>query len=174
MAAAAHTAGMLAGSALTGLALVGLAHLLGPLPDSALAAICLAAAVALVAQTRVAVPLPGSRWMVPREWARFGTTGYAALFGLALGTGVATLLPSPAFYAVLAAGLAAPAWWQAVVLLLGFGAARAGLVPLLTARSVRRRLPPPLDSDRLREAMARLGFLEVALLACLAVEAIHR
>src|SRR5690349_12610895 len=103
-AAAAHTAAILAGSAFVATVLVLTARTAGALPPAAVAAVCLAAATAVATGVRV----PGSRWMVPREWARFGAAGHAACFGFALGTGVMTLLPSAAFYALLAAAEAAP------------------------------------------------------------------
>ena len=172
-AATAHTVALWGGSLLTAAALVSLAHVAGPLPSPALAAVCLSAAALLVVEALLPLRVPGSSWMVPREWARFGTTRYAALFGLALGTGVATALPSPALYALLAAVEAAPRWWQAVALMLTFGAARAAMAPLLTARSARRGVHPSLGLDRLRDSMARLGIVEIALLGALAAELLH-
>jgi hypothetical protein len=170
VAATAHSLALLSGSLLTAVVLVAMAGLAGPLPLPAVAAVCLASAVLLVLQAVVPLRLPGSRWMVPREWARFGTPSYAALFGFALGTGVITALPSPALYALLAMVEAAPRWWQAVGLMLVFGLARGAMVPLLTARSARRGVHPSLGIDRLRATMARLGVVEIVLLVALGVE----
>jgi len=170
VAATAHSLALLCGSLLTAIVLVAVAGLAGPLPLPAVAAVCLASAVLLALQAVVPLRLPGSHWMVPREWARFGTTRYAALFGFALGTGVVTALPSPALYALLAMVEAAPRWWQAVGLMVVFGLARGAMVPLLTVRSARRGVHPSVGSDRLRDTMARLGVVEIVLLAALGVE----
>jgi hypothetical protein len=105
-----------------------------------------------------------------RGWARFGRVGYAALFGFALGTGVLTVVPSAALYALLALAWSAPAWWQTYALVLAFASARAAMVPLLTARSMRTRVHPGLHSDRLRDAMARVGAVEATLAVLLALE----
>ena len=164
-AAAAHTVALLAGSAAVAAALVLSARVAAHLPAHGLAVVCALAAVAVAAR----VPVPGSRWMVPREWARIGTVAYSAAFGLALGTGVMTLLPSAALYALLAAAQAAPAAWQAFALLLCFAAARAALVVFLTARSAGGRLHPVAGLDRLRDRMAGLDVAEIVLLAGLSV-----
>jgi len=165
-AATAHTVALLAGSATVAAVLVLSAHLAGHLSAHGAALACGLAATAVAAR----VPVPGSRWMVPRQWARMGTTAYAACFGAVLGTGVVTLLPSAALYALLAVAQAATVWWQAFALLLGFGAARAALVILLTARSASRRLHPVVGLDALRDRMARLDSVEVALLAALSAQ----
>lgn len=168
VAAVAHTVATLAGAALTASALLLLRRVAGPVPSAAVAVVCIAAAVAMVAGVRV----PGSRWMVPREWARFGTTGHAALFGFSLGTGVATLLPSAAMYALLVAAASAPSTGQSYAVMLTFAAARGLMVPLLTARSARLGVHPAVGIDRLRDAMARLGSVEVVLLVALAMASV--
>lgn len=165
-AAAAHTAAMLAGSAFVASLLAIAASAAGALPPIAVAVVCLGAAVAVATR----LPVPGSHWMVPREWARLGAAGHAACFGFALGTGVATLLPSAAFYALLAAAEAAPSRLQTYALLLTFGAARSVMVAVLTARSVHRGVHPVAGIDRLRDAMARLGGAEAVLLTTLGIE----
>ncbi len=172
VAAAAHTAAMLLGAAATASLLVAVNRALGAMPAAAVATICAcsAAAIALQAVLHLRMAPPGSRWMVPRQWARFGTTAYAACFGFALGTGVMTLLPSAALYALLALAESAPRWWQSYVIMVTFAAARGVMVPLLTTRSIRRGLHPSVGGDRLRDNMARLGVVETVLLAALAME----
>jgi hypothetical protein len=168
--AVAHVAAMLAGSALTAGVLAATARLLGPLPAGAVGAVCLLAAVALLGDPWLR--LPGSHWVVPRSWARFGHTGHAALFGLALGSGVATLLPSAGWYALLAVAQASPPWWTTFAVLLCFGAARGALVPLLTVRSARTGEHPVTRIAALGAMTHRLVAVEALLLATLAVEAL--
>jgi hypothetical protein len=163
---------MLAGSALTAAVLAATARLLGPLPAGAVSAVCLLAAVALRGSRWLR--LPGSHWVVPWSWARFGHTGHAALFGLALGAGVVTLLPSAGWYALLAVAQAAPPWWAAFAVLLSFGAARGALVPLLTDWSARTGAHPVTRIDALGRMAQRLVGVEMLLLAALAVEAVRR
>jgi hypothetical protein len=167
----AHVAAMLAGSALTASALVATARLLGPLPAGAVCAVCLLGAAVLLGGERLR--LPGSHWMVPRSWARFGHNGYAALFGLALGSGVATLLPSAGWYGLLAAAQATPPWWGAFAVMLCFGATRGALVPLLTARSAHRGEHPVTRIEALGAMSHRLVAVEALLLAALAVQALR-
>jgi hypothetical protein len=166
-AAAAHSVGMVAGGAATASLLLLSAWLLGPLPAWAAAVACVVGALALC--TQPAVRLPGSHWMVPREWARFGHTRYAAAFGVALGTGVATLLPSPAWYGVLATAQRAPVW-LGFAILIAFAAARGVMLPWLTARSVRVGEHPVARVERLRPVLARVVPAEVVLAAALAGE----
>ena len=170
--AAAHVAGMLLGSAATASLLVLSARLAGRLPAPAVAAVCLLAASALAVEARVA--LPGSRWMVPHSWARFGHSGFAALFGLALGAGFVTLLPSAGWYGVVAAAQADATWWSAFAILLSFGAARALLVPLLTARSAHDGVHPVARIEALAATARRLRPVELALLVMLGVALMAR
>jgi len=152
---------MLTGGALTAAALLATRFLAGPLPAPAVSVICLLCAAAVAMERRVRVP--GSSWMVPRTWARLGATGYAAAFGALLGTGVATLLPSAALYALLAVAQSAPAWWQCMAPLLAFAAARAVFTLLLTARSVRRGTHPVAHLRRMHSVARRAAPLETAL-----------
>lgn len=170
-AAAANVAATLVGSALTAAVLVGVALIGGRLPIRAVGAVCLLAGLAVAVESRV--PAPGSRWMVPREWARFGPTAYAAAFGLALGTGVATMVPSAALYALLTAAETAPAWWQSLGLLLTFGGTRALLVVILTVRSARRGRHPMEDIGWVALVSTHAATVEVALAAALGAEVLR-
>jgi hypothetical protein len=170
VAAGVHTVALLAGATVTASALVVLRLVAGPAPVPVVAAVCIAAALATVAGVRI----PTSRWMVPREWARFGTTGHAALFGFSLGTGVATLLPSAAMYALLVAAESAPSPSRSYALVLTFAAARALMVPFLTVRSAFLGKHPAVGIDDLRDGMARLGVIEVVLLVALATASLLR
>jgi hypothetical protein len=163
---------MLAGSAVTAAALLLSSRLLGPLPAPAVAGVCAAAVVTLLAERWLRAP--GSHWMVPRSWARFGHSGHAALFGLALGAGFVTLLPSAGWYGVVAAAQAGSAWWTAFAMLLSFGAARAVLVPLLTVRSARDGRHPVAWIGALGALSRRLLPVEVVLLAALAALSMAR
>ena len=128
----------------------------------------LAAGLALVAARVVPVTLGGSRWRVPQEWARFGDVGYAGAFGVALGTGVATRIGSPATFAVLAWGLAAPEWglvWP------GFAAFAAGRAVPFLAVAARSHHHGTYSADELGAfsgLAGRLWPIEAALLAALA------
>jgi hypothetical protein len=164
-AVAAHVAGMLAGSAATASLLVLSTRLLGRLPGAAVAVICLLAAAALLAEPRL--QLPGSHWMVPRSWARFGHSGFAALFGLALGAGFVTVLPSAGWYGVVAAAQAGAPAWTAFAVLLAFGVARAAMVPVLTVRSMRDGAHPVARIGALATAQRRLRPVEMLLLVAL-------
>jgi hypothetical protein len=171
-AAAAQVAAMLLGSATAAALLALSARLASPLPGAAVGAICAAAALALLGESRLR--LPGSHWMVPRSWARFGYSGYAALFGLALGAGFVTLLPSAGWYGVIAVAQSGSPWWTAFAVLLPFGAARAAMTPVLTARSVRSGEHPVARIPALAAMSRRLAPAEMLLLGALAVEVMIR
>ena len=172
LAAAAHVAGMLLGSAATASLLLLSSRLLGPMPVAATAAVCLLAAGALLVEPRLR--LPGSHWMVPRSWARFGHSRFAALFGLALGAGFVTLLPSAGWYGVVAAAQAGTTWWSAFAIVLSFGAARALLVPLLTARSAHDGAHPVARIGALAATARRLRPVELTLLVMLGAALLAR
>jgi hypothetical protein len=171
-AATAHVAAMLLGSATTAALLLLTARVAGPLPGAAVCAVCAMAALALPGESRLR--LPGSHWMVPRSWARFGYSGYSALFGLALGAGFVTLLPSAGWYGVIAVAQAGSPWWTAFAVLLAFGAARAAMTPLLTARSARTGEHPVARIPALAAMSRRLVPMEMLLLGALAVEVMIR
>jgi len=170
-AAAVHTLALLAGAATTASALLAVRRVAGPAPAPAVAAVCALAAIAVAVERRWR--LPGSSWMVPREWARLGPVGHAGAFGFLLGTGVVTVLPSAAMYAVLVAAESAPHWWHAYAVMLCFGGARASMVIYLTARSTLRALHPVEGLDRLRTAVRRTAVAECLLAAALAVALMH-
>jgi hypothetical protein len=151
--------------------LVALAAVAGHLPTMAVGTVSLLAAGAVAAEMRV--PVLGSRWMVPRAWARLGPTGYAAAFGFALGAGVVTMMPSAALYALLGAAQAAPVWWQSFALLLTFGSTRALLTVLLTARSARRGTHPVERMDWVSQVGAHAATVEAFLAAALGIEVLR-
>jgi len=169
--ALAHVVAMLVGSALTATAVAASARVLGPLPAVAVSATCVLAALALLGDPWLR--LPGSRWMVPASWVRFGPGGHAALFGLALGSGVVTLVPSAGWYALLAVAQATSPWWTAFTVLTCFGAARAALVPLLTVWSARRGEHPVARIAAVGAISGRLAAVETLLLGVLAVRALR-
>lgn len=168
LAVAAHSTALLAGSAVTGGLLAALARATGPLPAPAVGAVALLAAAAVLGEPRLRAP--GSRWMVPRQWARLGYTGYAAAFGFALGLGFATLVPSAGWYAVVAAAAGTAAWWQSVVVVLAFGMARAPMAALLTVRSTLRHAHPVAHMDGVVNMARRLAAVEAMLAAALGVQ----
>jgi len=104
----AYVIGSLVGGAVLGI-VVSLIGLMLRLPEigGGIAAIPLAALVfhAVLALREVGVvnvPLPQSRWQVKRAWARdLHPKGAAFLYGLILGFGVLTRIPTGLFYALL-------------------------------------------------------------------------
>lgn len=69
--------------------------------------------------------LPGSGWQVPQKWGKVGDKAYGWLFGVILGFGWLTRLPSVGFYALVAWGLASPSWLNVWVVCLSFAVGRA-------------------------------------------------
>jgi hypothetical protein len=168
VALAAHVTGLLAGAAVSATALLATRTVLGPLPRLVVAAIAVLALVGMAVEPHIGVP--GSRWMVPKQWARLTTTGYAGAFGLLLGAGIVTLPPSAAIYAVLATAQAAPVSWQTFVVLLGFGTAAAVAPTLLTVRSIVGNSHPIGDVALVCAWAARAARAELVACAALAAE----
>mgnify|MGYP001171558240 CR=1 FL=1 len=77
----------------------------------------------------IPIPLPESKWAVPRSWRRFGHVLYAAIFGGILGLGFVTAVASLALYTIVAWGLTVAIWLPLWIVLLMFAVARS--VPLL-------------------------------------------
>lgn len=128
----------------------------------------LAALLALVAGKVLALHLPGSPLRVPRSWARLGHTGYSAVFGMALGTGVTTALPSPGLYALIAWGLFAPSWSAVWPVFLAFSLGRAVPFLLLAIHAARTNQFADHALDRARVSAALLAPAEATVLAALA------
>jgi len=163
---AAHVLGLFAGALALAALLFATGELIWHPPLWTVGA--LAALLALVTARVVPVALPGSPWRVPQDWARFGSVGYAGAFGMALGLGVATRIGSPAMYAVLAWGVAAPEWSLAWPVFVVFAAGRA--VPFL-AVATRSHHQGTYSGDQLGPAagfVRRLWPVEGIVLAVLA------
>jgi hypothetical protein len=137
--AAAYLAGTTTGAALTTMAawvLSGFAEPLGPASRAAM--LCLGAGfVWLVKQGPLGrvVTLPEARRQIPAEVFGGGLVRGAYRFGLELGTGTRTYVPSPAPYLLLLAViLGRPTLGAALLVALGFGVGRAlPLVALVVA-----------------------------------------
>lgn len=130
-------AGTTLGGLATALGLWVLSGLAAPLPAAArltLFALTSAAAL-LVAHGIVPGRLPQNRRQIPRTVFDRAPARAAARFGVELGTGLRTYLPSAAPH-VLALGLVllGGPWWAALALGAGFGAGR-GLLPTQRALS---------------------------------------
>src|SRR5438067_12023313 len=97
------------GSLVLGLVLYSFHHIF-PVPQIAAGWLVLSIAAMVAFQLRI--PKLESRWRVPRSWARFGHVWYATLFGLILGFGLVTAIPSAGLYAVVTWALAANGWGQ--------------------------------------------------------------
>jgi hypothetical protein len=158
---AAHVLALVTGSASLAVILAGVGSQLD-LPAGASAG-----AIALLAgATVLGLTPPSSPWRVPRGWAQAGDTGFAAIFGFALGLGFPTLIASFGFYALVVWGLTEP--WQATIpVFVAFGLARSLLLVAASFRSSQEQVTD-LAAGAMRSArLARP--LDAALLAALAV-----
>ncbi len=107
------------------------------------------------------IPLPSSRWLVPREWARFPRAIHAFLFGAALGTGMATRITSTTIPSMIAICLLAGSSVNPTLTLLTFGASRA--LPMLIASHRLARSKQGIIADVVRLRQATPGVARVAL-----------
>ena len=114
------------------------------------------------------IPLPSSRWVVPREWARLPRPIHAFAFGAALGTGVATRIPSATIPLMIAICLLAGPSVNPVLALLTFGVSRA--LPMLIAshRLARARQGIAAEVARLRQAAPGVAGLALLVTAGIA------
>jgi hypothetical protein len=125
-----------------------------------------ATAVIAAAMAGGLVPsLPASRWRIPRSWSTFGEGPFVLLFGLVLGLGVLTALPSFGFYVLIAWGLTASFYvtWPAF---LAFAAGRA--VPVVAAAALWRGDEITEGTSRLRRRMRALRGAEAVILGAAA------
>jgi hypothetical protein len=118
------------------------------------------------------VRLRGSTWRVPKRWARNGHLVYSGMFGLALGTGFMTALPSIAMLVLYAWALVAPSWSLIWPVFLVFAVARFGTtiasVPLLA-----RTGHIVTAVDRLRQIARPVRYGEVGLMLVVALVGLH-
>ncbi|MGW4474362.1 hypothetical protein ACWENQ_32220 [Nonomuraea sp. NPDC004354] len=165
-AVAAYAAGLPLGALATATTGYLLGEVTGGLPAWALGGVALV--LALVAGGLLPVRLEGSPWRVPRHWAALGPVPYAGVFGVALGTGLATALSSPGLYLLVLWPLGAPNWWPAVLPFLGVAAGRAFPLVLIAARSFSRGRHPSADLRRFSGWAGRLDVAETVILIILA------
>jgi len=71
------------------------------------------------------LPLPSSRWQVPRDWAGLGQVRGAALYGGVMGLGFPTRVPFATYHVAIVATLLCADTGSAVVLGGAFGVGRA-------------------------------------------------
>lgn len=124
----AFAAGLVAGGMLSAAVAVVLGSLVrGPVPPSARYAISLAVlGILLLREVGVLrLPLPQQRRLVPESVFRLGRHLGPLQFGIEMGTGVRTYLPSGLPYALLAAVALLARWPDAVLAGAGFGLGRA-------------------------------------------------
>ncbi|HCT75468.1 MAG TPA: hypothetical protein DGT23_02520 [Micromonosporaceae bacterium] len=159
-------AGLLLGASVTGVAGFLLGELLIHSPLWTLGV--LAIVMAVIAAGIFGIKLEGSRWRVPGRWSRMGHIGDSGVFGLMVGTGVATALASPGFYVVLAWSLAATEYSAVWPVFLAFGIGRA--LPFLTiaARAYWHDRDVGEVLDPFTRITGRLGLPEALLLTALA------
>jgi hypothetical protein len=124
--------------------------------------------LALVTARLLPLRLPGSPWRVPRSWGALGHVAYSGVFGAALGTGLATALPSAGLYALVGWGLVAPAWTAVWPVFGAFALGRVLPVLLIAVQAERRGTYPDLVMDRARTLTTFLRPAECLLLAALA------
>jgi hypothetical protein len=125
--------------------------------------------LALVTARLLPLRLPSSPWRVPRSWGVLGHVAYSAVFGAALGTGLATALPSAGLFAMIGWSLTTPGWAMVWPVFLAFGLARALPTLLIAARAARRGIDPETALDQAMTATTFLRPAECLLLAALAV-----
>lgn len=152
------------GAVVVGFSLYLFASASGRLPVQLVGIVALVSSV--VGSGVIPIRLPESGWRIPRSWARFGHTTYAALFGGVLGLGVLTAIPSIGFYTLLVWGLSR-ADWQTVLLIFGvFGVARALPLVFSAIGAKRRGKYPDEELDKIEKLAERVAFpIEVVLLA---------
>ena len=146
----ARIAAYAAGTVVGGVACLVAGHTIlrtfGGLPAVAVAAVCILAAFSV--SRLLPNVFPSSRWRVPRRWStRLGQTGFAAAFGLSLGLGFLTALPSASLYAVVAA---ASLFSTTTALAVGLAFGTARFVPVLAAALAQRRVEQRAVMGRLR------------------------
>lgn len=158
-----YVVGVVAGSLGLGFAVSALGTLVGHLPLWILTGFSLTLAVGLVVNPNWR-PL-SSRWMVPKQWARFGAYGYAVLFGVVLGFSLLTQLSSVGIYVLLAYGWSTREWMNVWPVFLAFGLAKT--VPAwLAAYFPERNLNVMAKVGIASNFAIRSRPLEVAALAC--------
>ena len=102
---AAHAGGLLVGAAITAVVIGSVGSLIDVKPEVVGLYIFGVGIVAVVLGHRRRL---GSDWRVPGTWSRFGGVRYSGLFGVALGVGGLTALPSIGAFAVIAWGMSDP------------------------------------------------------------------
>jgi hypothetical protein len=165
-AAGAHVLGLPAGAMGAAFVWTAVGTVVPDLPGWPLAV--LAAGLALITSPLVSLQLRGSPWRIPREWSRFGDVAYAGIFGVALGTGMATALASPGLYLLVAWGVVAGSWHLVWPVFLAFAVGRALPFAVIVARVWRHGEQPFADLHRMNEWTQPLATPEAVLLATLA------
>lgn len=171
-----HCVGILIGAIAIGLVTIGISQLVA-FPSGVTGALvltlALAGCVAIFARGDMSTAA-GSAWRVPRNWAAVGHSTYAAVFGVALGAGFITALPSVGLLGIF---LWAVADAKPVIVLVVFVAFALGRVlPFLAiAERSRRTGVFPVGSVDFATKIARGAFAtEVAGLGILAVALLSR
>jgi hypothetical protein len=159
-------AGVFAGALAVGVLLYATFATVANPPEWAFAA--LTAALALVTAGLIPIHLDGSPWRVPQSWHRLGPVGYPAAFGVALGTGFATQLSSPAAYLVLVWPTVAPGWTQIWPVFAAFAAGRALPFLAVAIRSAQRRSYPADQLEPIATATRSLPPVEAFIMASIA------
>ena len=156
-----YVAALVAGSVLLA-AILDMVGELAPIPTIVVGI----TAVAAASMAAGLVPaLPSSPWRVPRSWSTFGERPFVVVFGLALGAGVLTALPSFGFYVLLAWGLTV-GLQLALPAFVAFAGGRAA--PVLFAAAFWRGDEITEGTSRLRRRMQRVRTLEAVVLGAVA------
>ena len=111
---------------------------------------------------------PWSHWRVPRRLRSLGHVPYAGIFGVVLGMGLFTEIPSFGYFVLPLWSMAPTTWNEVWPVAVAFGLAR--LVPILPIYAVEGR-PGGGSFLSLRQAdkASILGRLEITLMVALAV-----
>lgn len=142
-------------------ALAGVAALVGRVPAPAVGVVALGAAAAAAGL----IGLPSPRWRVPRGLAAAGDTAYAVLFGLVLGAGLFTAVPSAGLYILITWGLTAD-WAETWPVFVLFAIGR--FVPLAVAAVRSGSADVKSTAWRFRVGRRSLRYAELAVFVAVA------
>ncbi len=157
---------ILIGALATSLVVYFLGHLIGGPPGVLVAAVaffCAGIGAGVLPNL-----LPNSSWRIPQAWARWGQAWYAMAFGMALGIGFLTAIPSVGFYVLILGALTLNSIEAVAAVFLAYGFARALPIPLVAIAAALHR-PPDNSTEQVRR-LANLALpLEVAVLVMVGV-----
>lgn len=158
--------GLAAGGLFLGLIVAGFRLPFSYFPFSTqLVLVAVAGAIAFVVSAGlVPVELEGSHWRIPRIWGRHGSRWHSFTFGVGLGSGFMTALPSPCAYYVLLGLFASQTLTQVAVVIALFEVGRflpTALVCISAAFGDGDEVDPLRAHDILNAYLRRFPWLAV-------------